>query len=61
MKGLIVGIQEKFTSIVILGSERNVRVGDRVFTIGLGGIISLNVGYGLLGRIVNPLGEAVDT
>lgn len=61
MKGLIVGIQEKLTSVVILGNERNVRVGDRVFTVGTGGIVSLNVGYGLLGRVVNPLGEPLDS
>jgi F-type H+-transporting ATPase subunit alpha len=56
--GMIVGVEDKLTSIVIFGNERLVKVGDRIIT--KGGIVSVMVGIGLLGRILNPLGEAID-
>lgn len=56
--GMIVGIQNDITSIVIFGNERLVKVGDRVMT--TGSIVSVTVGAGLLGRIVDPLGRAID-
>ncbi|MDQ5929654.1 MAG: F-type H+/Na+-transporting ATPase subunit alpha, partial [Bacteroidota bacterium] len=58
VNGMIVGIEEKFTSIVIFGNERLVKVGDRIVT--KGGVVSVFVGVGLLGRIVNPLGQTID-
>jgi F-type H+/Na+-transporting ATPase subunit alpha len=58
INGMIVGIEEKFTSIVIFGNERLVKVGDRIVT--KGGVVSILVGVGLLGRIVNPLGQTLD-
>ena len=58
VNGMIVGIEEKFTSIVIFGNERLVKVGDRIVT--KGGVVSILVGVGLLGRIVNPLGQTID-
>lgn len=58
MDGMVVGVQNDLTSIVIFGNERFVKVGDRVIT--KGGIVSINVGVGLLGRIVDPLGRPVD-
>jgi F-type H+/Na+-transporting ATPase subunit alpha len=58
VNGMIVGIEEKFTSIVIFGNERLVKVGDRIVT--KGGVVSILVGVGLLGRIVNPLGQTLD-
>ena len=59
MDGMIVAIQNDLTSIVIFGNERFVKVGDRVIT--KGGIVSINVGVGLLGRILDPLGRPVDS
>lgn len=56
--GMIVGVEDKLTSIVIFGNERLVKVGDRIIT--KGGIVSVSVGVGLLGRILNPLGEPID-
>lgn len=56
--GMVVGVEDKLTSIVIFGNERLVKVGDRIVT--KGGIVSVTVGYGLLGRVLNPLGEPVD-
>jgi len=55
---MIVGIEEKFTSIVIFGNERLVKVGDRIVT--KGGVVSVLVGVGLLGRVVSPLGTPID-
>jgi len=55
---MIVGIEEKFTSIVIFGNERLVKVGDRIVT--KGGVVSILVGVGLLGRVISPLGIAID-
>jgi len=58
INGMIVGIEEKFTSIVIFGNERLVKVGDRIVT--KGGVVSVLVGVGLLGRVVSPLGTPID-
>jgi F0F1-type ATP synthase alpha subunit len=43
---------------VILGNERLVKVGDRILA--RKGIIAVNVGVGLLGRVLNPLGNPID-
>ena len=56
--GMIVGVEDKLTSIVIFGNERLVKVGDRIIT--KGGIVSVMVGVGLLGRILDPLGNPID-
>ncbi len=58
VNGMIVGIEEQFTSIVIFGNERLVKVGDRIVT--RGGVVSVLVGIGLLGRVISPLGVALD-
>jgi len=58
VNGMVVGIEDKLTSIVIFGNDRLVKVGDRIIT--KGGVVSILVGVGLLGRIINPLGEPVD-
>jgi len=58
VNGMVVGIEDKLTSIVIFGNERLVKVGDRIMT--KGGVVSVMVGMGLLGRIINPLGEVID-
>ena len=56
--GMIVGLERDLTSVVILGNERLVKVGDRILA--RKGIIAVNVGVGLLGRVLNPLGVAID-
>jgi len=58
VNGMIVGIEEQFTSIVIFGNERLVKVGDRIIT--KGGVVSVLVGIGLLGRVISPLGTPLD-
>ncbi len=56
--GMIVGLERDLTSVVILGNERLVKVGDRILA--RKGIIAVNVGVGLLGRVLNPLGLPID-
>jgi F0F1-type ATP synthase alpha subunit len=51
---MVVGVTSSYTSVVILGNERFVKVNDRL--IGRGNVVSLYVTIGLLGRIIDPLG-----
>jgi F0F1-type ATP synthase alpha subunit len=55
--GMIVGLERDLTSVVILGNERLVKVGDRILA--RKGIIAVNVGVGLLGRVLSPLGTPI--
>jgi len=59
LKGMVIGIEDKITSVVIFGNERLIKVGFKVIL--EGGIISVNVGVGLLGRIIDPLGKPLDS
>ena len=56
--GMVVGVSSTYTSIVILGNERFVKVNDRI--IGRGNVVSIYVSIGLLGRIIDPLGAPID-
>jgi len=56
--GMVVGVSSTFTSVVILGNERFVKVNDRI--VGRGNVVSLYVTIGLLGRIIDPLGRPID-
>jgi len=56
--GMVVGVSSTYTSIVILGNERFVKVNDRI--IGRGNVVSIFVTIGLLGRIIDPLGNPID-
>ena len=56
--GMVVGVTSTYTSVVILGNERFVKVNDRM--VGRGNVVSLYVTIGLLGRIVDPLGQPLD-
>jgi F-type H+-transporting ATPase subunit alpha len=55
---MVVGVTSTYTSIVILGNERFVKVNDRI--IGRGNVVSILVTIGLLGRIIDPLGQPID-
>jgi F-type H+/Na+-transporting ATPase subunit alpha len=55
---LAFNLEEQFIGVVILGDDTSVKVGDTVK--GTGEVLSLATGDELLGRVVNPLGEAVD-
>jgi F-type H+-transporting ATPase subunit alpha len=58
LKGMVIGIEERIVSVVFFGNERLIKVGFKVIL--EGGVISVNVGVGLLGRIVDPLGKPLD-
>ena len=58
VEGMVVGITTSYTLIIIFGNDNLVKVGYRV--VGKGNIVGLNVGMGLLGRVVDPLGNAID-
>ena len=56
--GIALNLEEDNVGGVLLGDETKVKEGDTVKTTGR--IISVPVGEGLLGRVVNALGEPVD-
>ncbi len=58
MSGMVVSLENKETAAILFGNDRNVKVGDRVHC--SGNIVSVPVGYGLLGRVIDPLGKAID-
>ncbi len=58
MTGVVLNLEEDNAGIVLLGDARNLREGDIVKR--TGHIVSVKVGEGLLGRVVNTLGEPID-
>jgi len=57
-KGLVQNLEESSVGVVILGSMDGIREGMSVKR--LGALLKTPVGDSLLGRVVNPLGEAID-
>ncbi len=58
VKGIALNLEEDNVGVVLLGDTFKVKEGDKVKS--LGEIASINVGEGLLGRIINTLGEPID-
>ncbi|UDF03688.1 F0F1 ATP synthase subunit alpha [Asticcacaulis sp. AND118] len=58
VKGMALNLEKDNVGVVIFGEDREVREGDEVRR--LGEIVQVPVGKGLLGRVVNPLGEPID-
>ncbi len=56
--GIVLNLEEDNVGAVLLGSSELVSEGDTVKRTGR--IASINVGEGLLGRVINTLGEAID-
>ena len=56
--GIALNLEEDSVGAVILGSDRAVKEGDEVRTTGR--IVEVPVGLELLGRVVDPLGRAID-
>jgi len=56
--GMVLNLENDHVGVVLLGSEAGIKEKDPVRR--LGKIISVPVGEGLLGRVVNPLGEPID-
>ena len=56
--GMAQNLEEDTVSIVILGSDQGIKEGDTVKRTGK--VVSVPVGSGLIGRVVNALGEPID-
>ena len=56
--GMAQNLEEDTVSIVILGSDAGIKEGDIVKRTGR--VVSVPVGSGLIGRVVNALGEPID-
>ena len=57
-RGLVQNLEEASVGVVILGSMSGIREGVSVKR--LGALLKTPVGDGMLGRVVNPLGEPID-
>ena len=58
IKGIVLNLEEDNVGAVLLGSSSEIREGDTVKRTGL--IASINVGEGMLGRIIDTMGEPID-
>ncbi|MFV0469237.1 MAG: F0F1 ATP synthase subunit alpha, partial [Dysgonomonas sp.] len=58
VKAVAMNLEEDNIGAVLLGPSNLVKEGDTVKRTGM--IASINVGDGLLGRVINPLGEPID-
>ncbi len=56
--GMAQNLEEDTVSVVILGSDSGIKEGDTVRRTGK--VVSVPVGKGMLGRVVNALGEPID-
>jgi F-type H+-transporting ATPase subunit alpha len=58
VKGMALNLERDNVGIVIFGEDKAIKEGDEARR--LGEIVDVPVGAGLLGRVVNPLGEPID-
>jgi len=58
LMGLVQNLEEDNVGVVLLGDAEDINEGDKVKRTGR--IISIKVGEGLLGRVINTLGEPID-
>jgi F-type H+-transporting ATPase subunit alpha len=56
--GVVLNLEEDLVGAVILGDCQSIKEGDKV--VALKRILAVPAGQGLIGRVVNPLGEPVD-
>ena len=56
--GMAQNLEEDTVSVVVLGSDSGIKEGDTVKRTGK--VVSVPVGAGLIGRVVNALGEPID-
>lgn len=56
--GMVLNLEEDHVGAVLLGSDTNIKEGDTVRRTGR--IVEVPVGDGMLGRVVNALGQAID-
>ena len=58
IKGMALNLETDNVGVVIFGDDRTIKEGDQVRR--LGEIVDVPVGKGLLGRVVDPLGNPID-
>ncbi|QEC51186.1 F-type H+-transporting ATPase subunit alpha [Anseongella ginsenosidimutans] len=58
LQGIVLNLEEDNVGVVLLGSTEDVKEGDTIKRTGR--IASINVGEGLLGRVVNTIGLPID-
>ena len=58
VRGLVFNLEENSVGVILLGDFRGIKEGDEVKT--LGALLSVPVGDALIGRVVDPLGNALD-
>ena len=58
VRGVVLNLDEDYVSIILLGEGSGIREGDKVKA--TGEILSINASEDLLGRVVNPIGDAID-
>jgi F-type H+-transporting ATPase subunit alpha len=58
IKGMALNLEADNVGVVIFGSDRDIKEGDTVKR--TGAIVEVPVGKGLLGRVVDPLGNPID-
>jgi F-type H+-transporting ATPase subunit alpha len=58
IKGIVLNLEEDNVGAVLLGSTEDIKEGDTVKRTGL--IASIKVGEGMLGRVINTIGEPID-
>ena len=58
IRGMALNLENDNVGVVIFGDDRNIKEGDTVKR--TGAIVDVPVGKGLLGRVVDPLGNPLD-
>ena len=58
VKAIVLNLEEDNVGVVLMGSEEEIKEGDTIKRTGV--IASINVGEGMVGRVVNTLGEPID-
>ncbi len=58
VKGIVLNLEEDNVGVVLLGGSEGIKEGDSVKRLKI--ITSINVGEGLLGRVINTIGEPID-
>ena len=58
VRGIVLNLEEDNVGVVLMGSSTGLREGETVKRTGL--IASIKVGEGMLGRVVNTLGDPID-
>ncbi|MDR2514689.1 MAG: F0F1 ATP synthase subunit alpha [Christensenellaceae bacterium] len=56
--GIVMNLEENEVGVVLLGHDAQISVGQKAF--GTGQVLSVPVSQGLIGRVVNPLGQPMD-